>query len=98
LMLGVIVLIGLWLAAFGLVTPGGGFQGGVAVAGGIVVLYLTAGYRPWRRFAGEALLDPFEGTGAGCYVAVGIAALISGAQVLRNLLGPGQGGTLLSRG
>src|SRR5438270_1537043 len=29
----VVVLVGLWVAAFGFVTPGGGFQGGVAVAG-----------------------------------------------------------------
>jgi multicomponent Na+:H+ antiporter subunit B len=96
--LGLVVLVGLWLAAFGLVTPGGGFQGGVVVAGGIVVLYLTVGYRRWSRVADEHLLDPFEGVGAGTYVVVGLAALISAAPFLHNLLGPGKPGTLLSGG
>jgi multicomponent Na+:H+ antiporter subunit B len=97
-MLALVVLIGLWIAAFGLVTPGGGFQGGVAVASGIVVLYLAFGYRPWQRVGREKLLDPFEGAGAGTYVSVGLAALISGAPFLHNVLGPGKPGTLFSGG
>jgi multicomponent Na+:H+ antiporter subunit B len=95
---GIVVLVGLWLAAFGLVTPGGGFQGGVAIAAGLVVLYLTVGYRSWRRLADDRVVDPVEGAGAGAYVAVGLAALISGAPFLHNLLGPGQPGTLASGG
>ena len=98
LMVGVVVVVGLWLAAFGLVTPGGGFQGGVAIAGGIVLVFLAAGYRPWRAFGREALLDPFEGGGAASYVALGLAALIAGTPFLHNLLGNGTTGTLLSGG
>jgi multicomponent Na+:H+ antiporter subunit B len=98
LMVGVVLVVGLWLAAFGLVTPGGGFQGGVAVAGGIVLVFLAAGYRPWRRFGREARLDPFEGVGAASYVALGLAALVAGAPFLHNLLGPGLTGTLRSGG
>jgi len=97
-MIGVGVLVGLWLAAFGLVTPGGGFQGGVAIASGIVVLFLSIGYPAWSKLAREEALDPFEGIGAGTYVAVGLAALISGAPFLHNLLGPGTPGTLWSGG
>ncbi|MGN6377528.1 MAG: hydrogen gas-evolving membrane-bound hydrogenase subunit E [Gaiellales bacterium] len=97
-MVGLTVLAGVWLAAFGLVTPGGGFQGGVAIAGGLVVVFLTAGYGPWRAFGREQRLDPFEGAGAGAYVALGLAALISGAPFLHNLLGGGQSGTLFSGG
>jgi multicomponent Na+:H+ antiporter subunit B len=93
-----VILVGLWLAAFGLVTPGGGFQGGVAVASGIAVCYLTLGYRQWHGVARERLLDPFEGGGAAAYVAVGLAALVSGAPFLHNLIGPGRSGTLLSGG
>jgi multicomponent Na+:H+ antiporter subunit B len=98
LMVGVVVVIGLWLAAFGLVTPGGGFQGGVVVAGGVVLVFLAAGYRPWRAFGRESLLDPFEGGGAAGYVALGLAALVAGAPFLHNLLGPGRAGTLASGG
>jgi multicomponent Na+:H+ antiporter subunit B len=95
---GVAILVGVWLAAFGLVTPGGGFQGGVAVASGVVVLFLTAGFRSWRRLARVKVLDPFEGGGAAAYVALGLAALVSGAPFLHNLLGPGKAGTLFSGG
>jgi multicomponent Na+:H+ antiporter subunit B len=98
IMVGVVVVAGLWLAAFGLVTPGGGFQGGVAVAGGIVLVFLAAGYRPWTRFGNEELLDPLEGGGAAAYVALGLAALIAGAPFLHNLLGLGVPGTLKSGG
>ena len=97
-MIGAGVLVGLWLAAFGLVTPGGGFQGGVAVASAVAVLFLTAGYPAWSKLAKVEALDPFEGAGAGTYVAVGLAALISGAPFLHNLLGAGIPGTLWSGG
>lgn len=92
------VLVGLWLAAFGYVTPGGGFQGGVAVAAGALVLYLAASYRHFEPFGDETILDPLEATGAGGYVVIGLAALLSGAPFLHDLLGPGQSGTLMSGG
>jgi len=98
LALGGVVLIGLWLAAYGLVTPGGGFQGGVAVASAVVVLYLTVGYGPWHTLTTQEALDPLEASGAATYVIVGLAALIGGAPFLHNLLGPGIPGTLWSGG
>jgi multicomponent Na+:H+ antiporter subunit B len=98
LIAGAVILVGLWLAAFGMVTPGGGFQGGVAVASGLVVLYLTVGYTSWRRFSNDKVVDPIEAAGAGAYVVVGLAALISAAPFLHNVLGPGQPGTLFSGG
>ncbi len=98
LMVGGAVLVGLWLVAFGYVTPGGGFQGGVAVASGAALLYFAFTMRSFRPFANEAILDPLEATGAGGYVIVGLAALVSGAPFLHNLLGPGTTGTLLSGG
>ena len=48
--------------------------------------------------ANEKLLDPFEGAGAAGFVALGLAALVSGAPFLHNLLGPGKAGTLFSGG
>ena len=97
-MAGVAVLIGIWLVAFGFVTPGGGFQGGVLIAGGVLLVYVATSYRAWRRVAREVVLDPLEGAGVGGYVIVGLAALISGMPFLHNLLGPGTTGTLLSGG
>lgn len=98
LAIGVVVLTGLWLAAFGYVTPGGGFQGGVVVAGGVLLLYFASGARRFRRFTDETFLDPLEATGAGGYAAVGVAALLAGLPFLKNLFGPGDTGTLWSGG
>jgi multicomponent Na+:H+ antiporter subunit B len=91
-------LTGLWLVAFGYVTPGGGFQGGVVVAGAVLLVYAAASYRGWRKFSSEKILDPIESTGAGGYVVIGLAALVSGLPFLHNLLGPGTSGTLVSGG
>ena len=51
LAIGATVLVGLWLVAFGMVTPGGGFQGGVVIAASTALLYLAASYRAWHRLA-----------------------------------------------
>ena len=98
LFVGVAFLIGLWLVAFGFVTPGGGFQGGVVVAGAILLVFLAAGYRPWVRLTNEKALDPMEGLGVGTFVCVGLAALIASEPFLHNLFGPGRSGTLVSGG
>jgi multicomponent Na+:H+ antiporter subunit B len=98
LAVGICVLVGINLVAFGFVTPGGGFQGGVAVAAGAILLYLAAGYRAWQGFAKETVLDPLESIGAGGYVIVGLAALVSGMPFLTNLMHSGPPGTLESGG
>jgi multicomponent Na+:H+ antiporter subunit B len=95
---GVALLIGIWLIAFGFVTPGGGFQGGVVVAGAVLLVYVAGSYRSWRKVSNEDVLDPVEGIGVGGYAVVGLAALVSGLPFLHNLLGPGQSGTLFSGG
>lgn len=44
----VMLLFGLWVIAFGYVTPGGGFQGGVVASGGALMLWLADSYRTVR--------------------------------------------------
>ncbi len=98
LMVGGGLLVGLWLIAFGYVTPGGGFQGGVLVAGAVLLLYVVGSHRDYRPFRSEHALDPLEGLGAGGYTIIGLAALASGTAFLTNLFGPGTTGKLLSGG
>jgi multicomponent Na+:H+ antiporter subunit B len=98
-MAGAVLLVGLWLVAFGFVTPGGGFQGGVIIAAAVFCVYLCADYSAWRGVSSQTVLDPLEGLGAGGYVIIGLAALVSGLPFLTNeLLGPGVPGTLQSGG
>jgi multicomponent Na+:H+ antiporter subunit B len=98
LALGVCVLVALWLIAFGFVTPGGGFQGGVALASSLVLVFLVSSHKAWTGISPEQILDPFEGLGAGGYVVIGLAALIGGLPFLTNFFGPGATGTLVSGG
>jgi multicomponent Na+:H+ antiporter subunit B len=98
LAVGVGVLMSLWLIAFGFVTPGGGFQGGVALASGVLLVFLASSWRAWSRTVSDTIIDPFEGLGAGGYVVIGLAALIAGLPFLTNMLGPGKTGTLVSGG
>jgi multicomponent Na+:H+ antiporter subunit B len=98
LMVGGTILVGLWLIAFGFVTPGGGFQGGVIVAGGALLLFLVSSHHAWHGIGNQEALDPLESVGVGAYVVIGLAALVSGAPFLTNKLGPGVPGTLSSGG
>lgn len=98
LAVGLAILVGLFVVAFGFVSPGGGFQGGVALASAVLLLFLTASWKAWAGVAGAEFLDPLEGIGAGGYVVVGLVALANGLPFLTNLLGPGRTGTLVSGG
>ena len=91
-------VLGLWVVAFGLVTPGGGFQGGVILAGAILVVFLAGGFRPYGRLAPTPALDFLEGAGAAAFVLLGLGPLLAGAHYLHNFLAPGLTGTLKSGG
>lgn len=92
------VLVSLWLIAFGFVSPGGGFQGGVALASAVLLVFLVASHDAWSGMHSERALDPLEGLGAGGYVVIGLAALVGGLPFLTNFFGPGVAGTLWSGG
>ena len=98
LLVGLTVLIGLWLVAFGYITPGGGFQGGVVLASGAILVWVARSHGAFSKLTPEVLLDPVEAVGAGGYAAVGIAALLAGLPFLHNLFGAGETGSLLSGG
>jgi multicomponent Na+:H+ antiporter subunit B len=93
-----VVLVGLWLVSFGTVTPGGGFQGGVVIAAGLLLVYLAWSYAAWHRVSTEQAFDPFESSGVGAYVVIGLLGLALDATFLHNLLGHGKQGTLTSGG
>ncbi len=97
-LVGPTIVLGLYLVAHGYLTPGGGFQGGVALAAGVLLLYAAGSYRSYRAASPQALVDFAEGAGAGGYAAVGIAALASGAAYLENVVDLGTKGTLAAAG
>ena len=97
-LVGPTIVLALYVVAHGYLTPGGGFQGGVAVAGALVLLYAAGRYRAYRAASPQGMIDFAEGVGAGGYVAVGIAALIAGSAYLENIVDLGTKGTLAAAG
>jgi multicomponent Na+:H+ antiporter subunit B len=97
-LVGPTVVVGLYVVAHGYLTPGGGFQGGVATASGLALLYAAGRYSGYRAASPRAMVDFAEGTAAGAYAAVGVAALIAGAVYLENIVDLGTTGTLAAGG
>jgi multicomponent Na+:H+ antiporter subunit B len=97
-LVGPTVVLGLYVIAHGYLTPGGGFQGGVATACGLVLLYAAGRYSSYRAASPRPLVELAEGIGAGAYAAVGVAAVIAGAAFLENIVALGTTGTLAAAG
>jgi multicomponent Na+:H+ antiporter subunit B len=98
LAVGPTILLGLFLVAFGYVTPGGGFQGGVALAAGFLLVYAAGSYRAYRSLSPTTLLDRTEGTAAALLPALGLVGLAAGGSFLENVLPLGTSGSLLGGG
>ncbi|TML91542.1 MAG: sodium:proton antiporter [Actinobacteria bacterium] len=97
-MVGATVLLGLSIVAHGTITPGGGFQGGVVCASGLALVYAAGSYRAYRAAGPYEFLELGESTGAGGYVAIGLAGLAAGSALLANVLPLGTAGELNSAG
>ena len=92
------ILLGLYVVAFGYLTPGGGFQGGVVVALGMLLVYLAGDHRSYSRLTAKEVVDVFEGGGAGAFVALALGALAGGLAFQQNFLPLGKIGILTSGG
>jgi multicomponent Na+:H+ antiporter subunit B len=98
LMLPVTLALGADTVAHGHLTPGGGFQGGVVLATGLHVLYVSGTYRALDQLRPVGLLDIGEAVGAAAFAGMGIAGLVVGGAFLVNLLPKGTLGHLFSSG
>ncbi|MFJ4466569.1 MnhB domain-containing protein [Streptomyces sp. NPDC089424] len=95
----VALLVGLYVVAHGQLSPGGGFQGGVAVATALHLLYLGADYRALERIRPVGLYEVGDAVAACAYVVLGLAGVLAGTAFLANTLLPyGTFNTLSSGG
>ena len=94
----VLLLYGLYVALHAMTTPGGGFQGGVVLASGALLIFLTDGYQQWRRLVLSEVMDACEGLGATLYALCGFAGVALGLPFLQNMLPLGSLGDLFSGG
>jgi multicomponent Na+:H+ antiporter subunit B len=86
------------IVAHGPITPGGGFQGGVAIAGALLLVYLGRDYQAFRRVARTEHLERIEALCIFALCALGFAGAIFGDAFLENVLPLGTPGRIFSSG
>ena len=92
------VLFGIYVVTHGQLTPGGGFQGGVILATGVLLIYLAGEFDDLHGLYTETALERAEAAGSGGYVAIGLLGLLSGSTFLDNVLPLGTVGRVFSAG
>src|SRR6202007_2458153 len=70
-----ILAIGIYIVVHGQLTPGGGFQGGVILAAGPLVVFLAGRYLRMRMVAPHTLVEIGEAAGAIGHALVGLSGL-----------------------
>jgi multicomponent Na+:H+ antiporter subunit B len=98
LLVGPTVLVGIYIVVHGHQTPGGGFQGGVILATGLLLTYLTADYVTMRRVGPTTLIEAAEGAGTAGFALLAIGGLVFAGSFFENFLPVGTPGTLVSAG
>lgn len=98
LMSGLIFLYGIYIVLHGHLTPGGGFAGGVIIAGCFILLFLAYGskeatneMKKWRASWGESL-------GIFIFWLLAMLGLFGGTYFFLNLLGKGKPMHIFSAG
>ncbi len=81
-----ILLFGCYLIAYGHLSPGGGFQGGVVLASGIILLILGKDVTSIQQFFPAKTVSFVEMGGFVGFVLVGIIGLMSTGHFLKNFL------------
>ena len=98
LLVGPVVLFGIYMVTHGQISPGGGFQGGVILATAPLLVYLAGEFKRLMKIAPHQVLEIGEAVGAAGYAVVGAVALASGLPFLQNVLPLGKAGDVFSGG
>jgi multicomponent Na+:H+ antiporter subunit B len=97
-LVGPVLLLGVYVVVHGALTPGGGFQGGVLLAGALLLVYAAGQVAAVQRVRPVALVEVADAVGAASYTLVAVAGLVFGVAAMDNVLPAGTTGSLLSGG
>jgi multicomponent Na+:H+ antiporter subunit B len=97
-LVGPMVLLGVYIVVHGALTPGGGFQGGVILAGALLLVYTAGQVAAVERVRPVSLVEVADAAGAAAYTLVALSGLVFGVAVMDNVLPTGTTGSLLSGG
>lgn len=92
------LLIGFVVIAYGYVSPGGGFQGGVIAGSAALLVWAAGSYAAFRGVTPESLVDLAKALGASGFILIGAVGLAAAGVAFENFLPLGTPGTLLSAG
>jgi multicomponent Na+:H+ antiporter subunit B len=84
------VVLGWYLASHAQTSPSGGFQGGVVLATGFVLIYLAGQYLVFERVSPVDITDAVEAVGAGGFACIGLTAVALSRPYLYNFLPLGE--------
>lgn len=93
-----ILIFGLYLISYGHLSPGGGFQGGVVLASGIILLALARGTDSAQKLFPGRNLRIVEAKAFFLFLFMGIGGLVAGGYFLQNFLPLGKAGEVPSAG
>ena len=79
-------MFGVYVIMHGNSSPGGGFQGGVLAASGVLLLYLGYGFRGIASAINMERMHKFEAVGAIAYVLFALLGIFAGYNFCRNIL------------
>ena len=97
-LVGPMLLLGIYVVVHGALTPGGGFQGGVILAGALLLVYAAGQVAAVQRVRPVSLVEVADAIGAASYTLVALAGLVFGVAAMDNVLPFGTAGSLLSGG
>ena len=78
-----IFLFGIYIILYGHLSPGGGFQGGVILAMGVVLVLVIYGGEKMQKYITH--LSLIEILGVTFFVIIGISSVVNGRQFYSNL-------------
>jgi multicomponent Na+:H+ antiporter subunit B len=97
-LVGPVLTLGVYVVTHGTLSPGGGFQGGVVLAGALLLVYVAGQAVALERLRPIALVEVAHAAGAAAYVLVAVGGLIFGTAVMANFLPLAAEGSLVSGG
>jgi multicomponent Na+:H+ antiporter subunit B len=97
-LVGPLIVLGVYVVTHGHLTPGGGFQGGVILAAGLLLAYAAGQVLALARLEPTSLVEVADATGALAYALVALGGLVFAGVALYNFLPFGTTGQLLSSG
>jgi multisubunit Na+/H+ antiporter MnhB subunit len=98
LLVGLILLYGIYIILHGHLSPGGGFGGGVVLALGLLAVLLAYGREETLKWLRLGLLKDVEQASPLIFLLVGLAGAVWGGAFLANILSKGKLFALLSSG